>query len=118
MLCRTAADSCSISKPLTKARPLLGRNKVQSILMVVLLPAPLGPRNPKVSPRPTSKLIPFTAAISPKERESCCTDIVMVIPRRDARVQVEQLEYSYAQLHSDNRGDISTSSNAPGEKHV
>ncbi len=30
--------------------------------MVVVLPAPLGPRKPKISPRFTSKVIPFTAS--------------------------------------------------------
>ena len=33
--------------------------------MVVVLPAPLGPRKPKISPRPMVKLIPLTAVNSP-----------------------------------------------------
>jgi hypothetical protein len=36
---------------------------VQSILIVVVLPAPFGPRKPKISPRPTWKLTPRTASI-------------------------------------------------------
>jgi hypothetical protein len=39
---------------------------VVSILIVVLLPAPLGPKNAKISPRLTSKLMSLTAVISPK----------------------------------------------------
>ena len=36
--------------PVTKARPRVGRIKPASSLMVVVLPAPFGPRNPKISP--------------------------------------------------------------------
>jgi hypothetical protein len=36
------------------------------IFMVVVFPAPFGPRNPKTSPFRTEKAIPFTATIVPK----------------------------------------------------
>ena len=36
-----------------------------SILMVVVLPAPLGPRNPKKQPRGTVRFRPSTAAFPP-----------------------------------------------------
>jgi hypothetical protein len=36
------------------------------MLMVVVLPAPLGPRKPKTSPLATSKLTPRTASTAPK----------------------------------------------------
>ena len=49
------------------ALPPVGRASVQSMLIVVVLPAPLGPRKPKTSPRATSKLTPRTASISPKD---------------------------------------------------
>ncbi len=39
----------------------LGRNWPVSTLMVVVLPAPLGPRKPKISPASTSKVTPSTA---------------------------------------------------------
>ena len=35
-------------------RPAVGWRKPSSSRMVVLLPAPLGPRKPKISPSPTS----------------------------------------------------------------
>jgi len=35
--------------------------------MVVLLPAPLGPRNPKISPFSTENEISFTAIVSPND---------------------------------------------------
>src|SRR3954463_16439487 len=46
--------------------PLVGRRSVVSIWMVVVLPAPLGPRNAKISPAFTSKVTPATAVTSPK----------------------------------------------------
>src|ERR1041385_7087360 len=54
-----------MSKPARRALPDVGGKSVDSILIVVLLPAPLGPRNPKISPPPTSKEIPSTAVSSP-----------------------------------------------------
>ena len=41
--------------------PPLGSNRVQSILMVVVLTAPFGPSRPKISPALMSKLTPLTA---------------------------------------------------------
>ena len=41
--------------------PLVGRSSVVSILMVVVLPAPLGPRKAKISPSATSKETSLTA---------------------------------------------------------
>ena len=48
----------------------VGRIIVQSMLMVVDLPAPFGPRNPKTSPCRTSKSTPATATKSPNLRTS------------------------------------------------
>jgi len=45
--------------------PDVGINKVVNILIVVDFPAPLGPRNAKISPWPTLKLISLTAVKSP-----------------------------------------------------
>jgi hypothetical protein len=38
--------------------------------MVVVLPAPLGPSSPKISPRATANESPSTAVTSPKRRVS------------------------------------------------
>ena len=43
------------------AVPPLGSSSVQSILIVVVLPAPFGPSSPKISPALISKLTPLTA---------------------------------------------------------
>src|SRR5262249_15014436 len=47
-----------------------GCKSVDKILMVVDLPAPLGPRKPKISPSATEKSIPSTAVSAPKRRTS------------------------------------------------
>jgi hypothetical protein len=65
MLRRTASRSVVTSCPATQAVPEVGRASVHRILMVVDLPAPLGPRKPNVSPVRTSKSMPRTASISP-----------------------------------------------------
>src|SRR3990170_5869598 len=49
------------SWPFTSAIPDVGERRVQRIFMVVVFPAPFGPRNPKNSPSLTSKDMPFTA---------------------------------------------------------
>src|SRR5947209_571301 len=45
------------------------------MLIVVVLPAPLGPRNPNTSPAATSNATPRTASISPKRLVSSWTTI-------------------------------------------
>src|SRR5690606_9029992 len=45
------------------ARPPLGWIRPISIFMVVVLPAPLGPRKPNTSPGSTAKLMPSTATV-------------------------------------------------------
>src|SRR3989338_8534850 len=46
----TAFCAFTQSKPITFAAPLVGLIRVESILISVVLPAPLGPSRPKVSP--------------------------------------------------------------------
>src|SRR6185503_12601625 len=53
--------SFSSEKPSIVTSPAVGRRRPVSILMVVLLPAPLGPRKPKNRPRGTSNEMPSTA---------------------------------------------------------
>src|SRR5919201_2433879 len=62
---RTAAGSCMTSTPATRATPAVGVSRVQSMEIVVDLPAPLGPRKPKISPACTSRSMPVTASRSP-----------------------------------------------------
>ena len=65
MLRRTSRRLATTSWPATVAVPAVGSASVHSILIVVDLPAPLGPRKPKISPGATSNEIPSTAANSP-----------------------------------------------------
>src|SRR5438874_10741787 len=64
------------SKPTTDARPLVSGKSVVKILMIVLLPAPLGPSKPKTSPWFTEKLTMSTAVWSPKLLTRSATSII------------------------------------------
>ncbi len=64
------------SRPSSSMRPLVGRRSVVSILMVVVLPAPLGPRKAKISPCATSKLMSLTAVKSPNVLTRLLTEII------------------------------------------
>src|SRR3989304_7900030 len=52
------------------------------IRIVVVLPAPFGPRKPTISPRSTAKEIWSTALVAPKNFESLPTSIIMGIARQ------------------------------------
>src|SRR5258708_26932371 len=73
---RTASGCWTTSSPATSTSPLVGLRRVQSVLMVVDLPAPLGPRNPNTSPAVTSRSIPLTASRSPYRLTSPRTLII------------------------------------------
>src|SRR5688500_3306595 len=55
----------TMSNPPTVIFPLVGGMKPVIIRMLVDLPAPLGPRNPRTSPRSTVNEMPFTATFGP-----------------------------------------------------
>ncbi len=50
-----------IGWPISRTAPLSGLMISMIVRIVVVLPAPLGPRRPKISPSPTEKLTPSTA---------------------------------------------------------
>ena len=52
---RTISGSSTTSKPATSAVPLVGRKIVDRHRKAVVLPAPLGPKRPKISPGRHSK---------------------------------------------------------------
>ncbi len=68
-----AHELCANSVPATSNTPLLAGSKPQSIRNVVVLPAPLGPSQPKISPRDTSNEVLATAVKSPKVRTKSFT---------------------------------------------
>ena len=53
------------SKPATLTDPVVGAMNPVMIFIVVVLPAPLGPRKPTISPFLTEKLRFLTAVIAP-----------------------------------------------------
>src|SRR5215475_7853838 len=62
---RTSVDCVIGSSPSISIPPLVGVSSVVSILIVVVLPAPFGPRKAKISPASTSREMSFTADTSP-----------------------------------------------------
>src|SRR4051812_8801285 len=73
---RTSRGFAAGSRPSMAMVPLVGRSRVVSIWMVVVLPAPLGPRKAKISPERTSNEIPPTAVTVPKVLTRFSTRII------------------------------------------
>src|SRR6266487_3666493 len=73
----TPSGSAATSIPSTMAVPDEGRNNPQSIRIVVDFPAPLLPRNPKISPFLTSNDTSSTATNAPNRRVRCLTSIAI-----------------------------------------
>ncbi|MNZ19976.1 hypothetical protein D3C78_370180 [compost metagenome] len=65
---RVARSLASTGRPSRLALPSLAGIRPVSTFIVVVLPQPLEPRKPKISPRPMAKLTLFTAVKSPKRR--------------------------------------------------
>src|SRR5579863_2423541 len=63
--------------------PSVGRRSVVSILMVVVLPAPFGPRKAKISPAATWKETSSTAVKAPKDFLRLWTRIMERPPDHD-----------------------------------
>src|SRR6185503_8492779 len=60
-----ASGSRARSRPLMNTRPDVGLRRPATTRMLVVLPAPLGPRKPWISPAATSRLTPSTAVKAP-----------------------------------------------------
>src|SRR4030067_2283021 len=65
MDCLTSFGLDTTSKEFRSALPDVGVRRVQRIFMVVVLPAPFGPRKPNSSPFLTLKETSLTAVITP-----------------------------------------------------
>ena len=63
---RIAPDG--IGSPSSSARPLVGKARPSSTLIVVVFPEPLGPRKPYTEPRGTARSIWLTATWPPRNR--------------------------------------------------
>ena len=66
----TDNGSCWMSCPRIVAVPPVGRSRQQSILMVVVLPAPFGPSREKSSPSSMDRSMPSTATKSSNDRDN------------------------------------------------
>src|SRR6266851_6216382 len=69
-----------MSAPATCAVPEVGTNSVVSILIVVLLPAPFGPRSPKMVDAGTAMVTASTATSAPKWRVRRVVSMAGVVP--------------------------------------
>ena len=73
----TSCGLPAIEMPPIQADPLCAVRIPLKMRMVVLLPAPLGPRNPTISPFATVKLIFLIAHAEPNRRERFFTRMLM-----------------------------------------
>src|SRR5262245_37145969 len=69
----TRSGVATTSTPATSALPAVGVMRPHSMRMVVVLPEPLGPSMPKISPASIEKLMPSTAVSAPKRLTSPST---------------------------------------------
>src|SRR3990167_364517 len=85
---RTASASFTLSRPSTCTRPDSGDIRVYSMRSVVVLPAPLGPSRPVISPSRAVKLTPCTAFTRPvlvlKDLCRSWTSIISGLPAVEA----------------------------------
>src|SRR5690606_31231397 len=69
------SSSSTYGRPPTSARPLVARARPSTTRSVVVLPAPLGPRNPVTVPSRTEKLRSSIAVTAPKRLVRLSTSI-------------------------------------------
>src|SRR5579871_6784039 len=81
----TSIGCSSTSNPATLAVPALGGRKQVSTRMVVVLPAPFGPRKPTICPFSTSNEILSTATVRAYRLVRPSTLIMLVYPRQNRR---------------------------------
>src|SRR5579859_2178782 len=74
-----ATGSTVDSIPKTSARPLVGRMRSRTVRIVVVLPAPLGPRKPNTSPCRTSRSTSMIPRWVPYIFVSCSVWMIAVI---------------------------------------
>ncbi len=77
---RSGRTRVSYLRWLMRAVPLVGASRPRMTRIVVLLPAPLGPRKPVTWPGRTVKLRPSTAVTAPKRLTSRSTSITARFP--------------------------------------
>src|SRR6478752_6772025 len=84
----TSSGFLRTSKPATVAVPALGGRKQVSMRMVVVLPAPFGPRNPTIWPFSTENEMRSTAVVRAYRLVSSETLIIVICwQRQDCRAE-------------------------------
>src|SRR6185369_3151761 len=73
---RTSADCSNTSNPATRTVPSVAGRKPVMTRMVVVFPAPFGPRKPRIWPGTAENDTSSTAARSPKRFVRCATSII------------------------------------------
>src|SRR5207245_3868174 len=74
-----ASGSRARSWPLMVTVPLVGLSRPAIMRMVVVLPAPLGPRKPWISPGSTERLTPSTAVKEPYDLTTDATALMRCV---------------------------------------
>src|ERR1019366_2315098 len=85
---RTSTAWLVMEKPATRASPDEGGNSVVSILIVVVLPAPLEPSKAKTSPALTERVRSSTAVNAPKRRVRALISRTMSLIRKGGSSQL------------------------------
>src|SRR5262245_36684621 len=91
-----------MSAPLKTMRPEVSGNSPQMRLTIVLLPEPLGPMRPRISPRATVRSTPSTARTPPKCLQTPCSSSTGALlfrseepPQGLHRARIEQTARAY-----------------------
>ena len=85
---RERTEGCPGVPPRRVIDPSVGKRRPRSILIVVDLPEPFGPRRPKTSPRSTVRSRPSTATTRGRSQKSRKT---LVTPRHSTTVSVRSV---------------------------
>src|SRR5574337_1136500 len=97
-LLASSGDSTT-SMPATRTLPSLGERKPVMMRIVVVLPAPFGPRNPRISPFCTWKLTSETASVGPYRLVRFSTSIIRMHPHFLSEVACIDLEICPSQTN-------------------
>src|SRR5579863_6713547 len=99
------------SKPATLAVPSVGGKKHVKTRMVVVLPAPFGPRKPTICPFSTSKEMLSTATVRAYRLVRPSTLIIGCVPEKNGR-RTSAMELHVKFHHTDGCRDLSNEAGA------
>src|SRR5580700_1880266 len=88
----------AISRPWKRIEPAVGANVPESMLKIVLLPEPLGPIRPRISPSATPNETLLTAVNPPKRLQRPATSSTEARLRRGVGGTGRQFQHRFALL--------------------